>query len=304
MGLLNRLQAIFQTKELDVSKRFELLREAITGTMSQFFVARDIESGKVVGLKLLDREKTLQFEARFKGLKKPSEGEIASSIKHPLVVDTFEYGTTTTGQPYLVMEFLKGTNLHLLILNRDPIIKARRTKLVCQMAEAIEAVHKAGFIHRDVCPRNFIFDPETDLLKMIDFGLTVPAIKEFMQAGNRTGTPQYMSPEVVRRRPTDQRLDIFSFGVSAYQICAFELPWPSSETTGKVALAHDTHPPVNIFEVFPNLENKLGELIMRCIAPRPNQRPQDMSAVVRVARKVVLEEQAGSTAVPPAKPSP
>ena len=185
MGFLSRLQSFFQTKELDISKRFELLREAITGTMSQFYVARDIDSGKVVGLKLLDREKTQQFESRFKGLKKPSEGEIASSIKHPLIVDTFEYGVTNTGQPYLVMEFVKGVNLHMLLLNRDPMIEGQRTKIVQQMAEALEAVHKAGYIHRDICPRNFIYNPDTQSVKMIDFGLTVPAIKEFMQPGNR-----------------------------------------------------------------------------------------------------------------------
>jgi len=286
MGFLSRLQSFFQAKELDISKRFELLREAITGTMSQFYVARDIDSGKVVGLKLLDREKTQQFEARFKGLKKPSEGEIASSIKHPLIVDTFEYGVTNAGQPYLVMEFVKGVNLHMLLLNRDPMIEGQRAKIVQQMAEAIEAVHKAGYIHRDICPRNFIYNPDTQSVKMIDFGLTVPATKEFMQPGNRTGTPQYMSPEVVRRRPTDQRLDIFSFGVSAYHVCSYELPWPSSEATGKVALSHDTHPPVPILNVVPKLNRKLAEIIMKCVEPQPDRRPADMTTVVRALRRV------------------
>lgn len=291
MGFLSRLQSFFQSKEVDVSKRFELLREAITGTMSQFYVARDMDSGKTVGLKLLDREKTQQFEARFKGLKKPSEGEIASAIKHPLIVDTFEYGVTSTRQPYLVMEFVKGINLHLLLLNRDPMIQGQRANIVRQMAEAIEAVHQAGYIHRDICPRNFIYNPETQSLKMIDFGLTVPATKEFMQPGNRTGTPQYMSPEVVRRRPTDQRLDIFSFGVSAYHVCSFELPWPSSESTGKVALSHDTHPPVPLLEVVPTLNRKLADIIMRCIEAVPDRRPADMATVARALRRIESDEE-------------
>lgn len=290
MGLLSRLQLMFQSKELDVSKRFELLREAITGTMSQFYVARDIESGQVVGLKLLDREATAQFEARFKGLKKPSEGEIATSIKHPLVVDTFEYGLTTLGQQYLVMEFVKGTNLHMLLKNRDPVLMKRRTKLVRQMAESLEAVHKAGFIHRDICPRNFIYNAETDTLKMIDFGLTVPATKEFMQPGNRTGTPSYMSPEVVRRRSTDHRLDIFSFGVAAYELCTYVLPWPSSDTTGKAALSHDTHLPIDILTVAPDLNRKLADLIMKCIEPSPDKRPQDMSTILRSLQKIEADD--------------
>ena len=66
-------------------------------------------------------------------------------------------------------------------------------------------------------------------LKLIDFGLTLPAEKEFMLPGNRTGTPNYMAPEVVRRKPTDQRLDIFAYGVSMYELFAFDLPWQRGE---------------------------------------------------------------------------
>jgi len=276
MSLMRKLQSLFQSKELDVPKRFELLREAITGTMSQFHVARDIQTGQVVGLKLLDRDKTKLFEARFKGLKKPTEGEIACSIKHPLVVETFEHGLTINGQQYLVMEYIEGRNLHLLINNREPILEGRRLKIIRQMAEALDAVHKAGYIHRDVCPRNFIYQPERDEVKLIDFGLTVPAIKEFMQPGNRTGTPQYMAPEVVRRRNTDQRLDIFSLGVSAYHVCALELPWPTTDTTGKVALTHDTQAPTDLLHYCPKLNRKLASAIMQCMEPRPDDRPDNV----------------------------
>ncbi|MEZ6105986.1 MAG: protein kinase [Pirellulaceae bacterium] len=78
------------------------------------------------------------------------------------------------------------------------------------MAEAIAAVHAAGFIHRDICPRNFIINPQGTHATLIDFGLTVPDKAEFRQPGNRTGTPLYMAPEIVRRRPTDKRVDLFA----------------------------------------------------------------------------------------------
>jgi serine/threonine-protein kinase len=107
-----------------------------------------------------------------------------------------------------------------------------------------------------------------------------------MQPGNRTGTPLYMAPEVVRRRWTDQRLDIFALGVSAYQVCTYELPWPVSETTGKAALAHDTQKPRPITDFRPTLNHTLGNAIMRCIEARANDRPQTVDQFLSSIRSV------------------
>lgn len=292
MNFFKKLQGMFQKGEkLDISQRFEIMREAVTGTMSNFHMVRDHQSGQVVGLKLLDVEKTLQFEARFKGLKKPTEGEIAMQLKHPRVVETLEHGVTNKGQQYLVMEFVKGTNLSLLIVNKDPVLEGKRLQIIRQMAEALEAVHRAGFIHRDICPRNFIFNPEDDSVKLIDFGLTVPATKEFMLPGNRTGTPVYMAPEVVRRRPTDQRLDIYAFGVTAYQLLTYAFPWPVTDTTGRGAMSHDAHPPKDILEYRPNLNRALASAVMKCVAPLPEKRYDSMSTFLRAIREAKSEEE-------------
>src|SRR5437764_120919 len=130
MSFLDKFKSFFEKpKDLDVSSRFEIMREAITGTMSNFHVVREISTGKVLGLKLLDVEKTAQLESRFKGLNKPPEGKIAMSLKHPLIVETIEYGVTNNGQQYLVMEYVKGTNLHVLINNLDPCLEGKSLKL-------------------------------------------------------------------------------------------------------------------------------------------------------------------------------
>src|SRR5690606_26406314 len=157
-----------------------------------------------------------------------------------------------------------------------------RLRLIRQMAEALSVVHRAGFIHRDICPRNFICNASATELKLIDFGLTVPATKEFMQPGNRTGTPNYMAPEVVRRRATDQRLDIFSLGVTYFQLATFELPWPSQDVTGKAAMLHDTQEPADIRHVRPDLHPRLASLIMDCLAKQPSDRPQSTDEILRV----------------------
>ena len=98
MPLYDHLRKILSGSHLNVAKRFTLLHEAISGTMSSFFMARDLRSGNIVGLKILDPSKTAAFENRFKGLRKPCEGAIATQLKHPYIVDTFEYGLTTEGR--------------------------------------------------------------------------------------------------------------------------------------------------------------------------------------------------------------
>lgn len=271
---------------LDVDARYEMLRDSISGTMSQFRMARNRQTDEIIGLKILDEEKTAYFEARFKGLSKPSEGEIAVQLSHPNIVRTYAYGLTTTGKQYILMEFLSGKGLNFLINDKDPVLDGHHLELIKQMAEAVGAVHQAGFIHRDICPRNFICDIEATSLKLIDFGLTLPATKVFMQPGNRTGTPQYMSPEIARRRSTDHRVDIFSLGVTFYQLMALELPWPSSDMTGKVAMLHDTKEPIDLLSLRPDLNPQLAKLIHQCLAARPADRPEGIPTLLRSLNQI------------------
>jgi serine/threonine-protein kinase len=286
MGLLDKFFGP-KTKKVDVRKRFELLREAISGTMSSFYMARDRSSGQIVGLKILDPLKTKQLEARFPGIPKPTEGEIASKFNHPYIVQTLEFGTTDRGEQYLVMEFLDGPGLNSLVVGRNVKLAGKRLKLLIEAAEALAIVHRAGYIHRDICPRNFVVSQDLSSLKLIDFGLTLPCEPPFTNPGNRTGTANYMAPEVVRRKPTDQRLDIFSFGVTAYEVCTFELPWPRGD--GKEAMSHGVSDPTSIFEYYPHLNQRLGQLIMQCMEADPKQRPQSMDQLLKTIKTVPKE---------------
>ena len=286
MGLFDRFKT---SRKLNVESRFELLRAAVSGTMSAFYMARDKKSDEVVGLKILDVEKTEHFESRFKGIAKPTEGEIGEQFDHPMVVKTLEHGVTTKGEQYVIMEFVDGPGMNSLIIEKSPKLDGNRVTLMRQMAESLGVVHDAGFIHRDICPRNYICSKDAKSLKLIDFGLTVPATKEFMQPGNRTGTPNYMAPEVVRRRPTDIRLDIFSLGVTCYQLCCMELPWPSQDVTGKAAMLHDSQAPVPLLDVKPDVHPELADLLMRCIDRLPEKRPPNTKEFLRLLDRVGSE---------------
>lgn len=288
MALLDLFRSLFTGPRLNVSARFALLREGIQGTMSKFYMARDLRTNEIVGLKILSREKTEQFEARFKGLNKPSEGEIAVQLRHPHIVETFEHGLTVEGDPYLVMEYLEGPNFTSLIIGRDGRLVGRRVHFIRQAGEALASMHETGFLHRDVCPRNLMLTDEGRNLKLIDFGLSVPATRPFMQPGNRTGTANYMAPELVRRRWTDQRVDIFAFGVTAYEICTGELPWLRGDT-GLVAMTHD-RPPTDIRHYRPHIHPQLAEAIHYCIQPDPKDRCPSMERFLQMIRRVDADD--------------
>ena len=270
---------------VDLWSRYERMRESVTGTMSQFYKVKDTRSGVVLGLKIIDTVKSQPIEGRYKGLGKPSEGEIGGKIIGPHIAKTLEWGISAKGESYIVQEYIEGTLLHALLSARKPLPPAKRLDLVRQAATAIAVVHKAGFVHRDICPRNILLQPDGRLV-LFDFGLTVPDKPVFLQPGNRTGTPNYMAPEIVRRKQSDKRLDVFSFGVTAYEICTLHLPWPHG-TTGSAAMMHDS-PPSSISEHWPGIPAPLATAITACLQADPASRPASMEAFLGSISKVTL----------------
>jgi serine/threonine-protein kinase len=274
---------LFGSDRVDLWRRFERLQESNSGTMSTFYKVRDTKTGAVAGLKLIDRRKQDPVEARYKGLNKPSEGEIGTRITGPNIVRTLESGMSTTGDAFILQEFIEGVLLHALISAKKPFAPAQRIDLVRQAATAIAAVHAAGFVHRDICPRNFLLRSDGRLV-LFDFGLTVPDKPAFLQPGNRVGTPNYMAPEVIRRRQADRRLDIFSFGVTAYEICTLQAPWPRS-SAAQAALAHESHP-ADIRSHWPDIPPAFADAIMACLASDPARRPATMDAFLKLVAGV------------------
>ena len=280
-------------KKIDVDARFARSRTAATGTMSNFFVAYDLERKEDVGVKILDPEKFELFEARFKGLKKPIEGAIAMQMKHDLIVKTYEHGVTFKGERIIVMEYIRGPSMQdIIVRKRIELIDGVQLLIMREMAEALTYVHHNGFIHRDVCPRNFICTLPTreqtvvSGVRLIDFGLTVPATPPFMVPGNRTGTPLYMSPEIVRRRKTDQRVDVFSLGVTFYCLLTFSHPWQGEVVTGRAALQHDTEEPTEILEKRKDVDPRLAKVIMKMIQPNVDNRLQSIDEFLQFTNKV------------------
>jgi serine/threonine protein kinase len=261
---------------IDIKRRFDLSGRTGQGSMSKVWRARDRSSGRTVCLKILDKTKTAKFEARFTGLSKPKEGTIATMLRHPNIVQTFEHGISYEGEPVIVMEFVDGVGLNYLIETRSDRLEGNRIHLLEQMANAIEYMHQAGYLHRDVCPRNVMVTNE-NVVKMIDFGLSIPATEEFLKPGNRTGTTSFLAPELIRRRATDHRVDLFALGVTAYNLFTFSLPWERAESI-QVLMSHMGRPGRDPREFRRDLDDATRRFLMHAIQREPQDRFQTATA--------------------------
>jgi eukaryotic-like serine/threonine-protein kinase len=282
VGLFNSLKNLFKSGSkknlpiIDVAKRFDLLGRTGQGSMSKVWRARDRQLSKTICLKLLDKEKTAKFEARFMGLVKPSEGEICMLLRHPNIVRTFEYGITTQGEPYLVMELIDGVGLNFLIETKAAQLEGNRINYLGQIADGIDHMHRNGFLHRDICPRNIMVDRE-GAVKLIDLGLAIPYRPEFCRPGNRTGTTNYLAPELIKRQVTDHRVDMFALGVTAYELFTGDLPWEKAASQ-QVLLSHVNSPARDPRNFVPDIDAKTLRFLLKAVERDPKDRFQTPAA--------------------------
>ncbi|MGZ3489094.1 MAG: serine/threonine protein kinase [Isosphaeraceae bacterium] len=270
---------------VNLQRRFTILADTSSqGSMSRVYKALDQETGRTICLKVQNREKNAAAAARAsREESRPHEGAIAIEVVHPHVVRTLEYGSTTGGEHYLVMDFIDGHSfqyLHDVKLGRT----AQRVEWLAQAAAGLAAVHAAGFIHHDVNPRNLLLSREHQV-KLIDFGLAVPNTPAFRGPGNRTGTLQYMAPELIRREPIDERIDIFSFGVLAFELLTDRLPYPATNSSTTMLQRFNTEA-LDAAEVKPKLSDELCDLLRKLTARKLDDRWPSMATLPEVLRSI------------------
>jgi serine/threonine protein kinase len=256
----------------NIANRFELIGRMGQGSMSKVWRARDKQTGRVVCLKLLDKVKTAKFEARFQGLNKPPEGEICLSMKHTSIVKTFEYGMTTDKEPFLVMELIEGMGLNFLIETKAKQLEGNRINYLSQLADGLEFMHKSGYLHRDICPRNIMVSTE-GIVKIIDLGLTIPYKPEFCRPGNRTGTTNYLAPELIKRMTTDHRVDLFALGVTAYECFLGDMPWERAASE-QILRNMVNSPARDPLVLHPKLDKKTAAFLTKAVERDPRDRYQ------------------------------
>ncbi len=272
-----------EIQRTDIRKRFQLIGRVGQGSMSRVWRASDTLTNEVVAVKVLDKEKTKRFESRFIGLNKPTEGEVAVQLDHPNCVRTLDHGITTDDEQFLVMEFVEGAGLSMLVELQDERMRRHRISLMIQIGDALDYIHRQKWIHRDICPRNILVTDD-NCIKVIDFGLVVPNTNDFRRPGNRTGTASYMAPELIKRQPTDERIDIFSYAVTCFEMYTQRHPWDAALTLDAV-VQHINKPPKEIRELVPRIDDQIATTIMKGLAADPRDRWQSAAEMTHEFRQ-------------------
>ncbi|HXE75795.1 MAG TPA: serine/threonine-protein kinase [Candidatus Xenobia bacterium] len=261
--------------------RYELLEELGRGAMGAVYKARDPNLGRAVAVKvILTANLTAQALAEYKK-RFYREAEAAGRMTHPGVVTIHDMGEdSTTGQPFLVMEYVEGVSLDSMIEGSpggNGLPLAQVLEIGAQVALALDYAHQRGVVHRDIKPANILVTKD-GRAKIADFGIAKLEGAQLTQTGQLVGTPAYMSPEQFSGGGVDARSDIFSLGAVLYEALTGKMPFPG-ETVTEIIFKVVQAPPVPAQKLNPQLPAEVDVLLERCLAKDPAQRYQRARAL-------------------------
>lgn len=273
--------ATLQAGEI-VAGKFCVERVIATGGVGVVVAARHLQLGETVALKFLlpqvDRDAT--DVARF-----VREAQSAVKLKNEHVARVLDVGSLEDGSPFMVMEYLDGEDLDHCLRHRGPLLIPDAVGYMMQACEALAEAHHIGIVHRDLKPSNFFLTTRTDgtpLIKVLDFGIAKARAEleqDISLTKTRTvlGSPVYMSPEQIRSaRSVDHRTDIWSLGVTLYELLTDQLPFDGDSITG-VAAAVSTDPIAPIRSIRPEIPIGLALVVERCLEKKPADRYQTIA---------------------------
>jgi serine/threonine protein kinase len=285
-----------------LADRYRLESRIGAGAFGTVYRAIHLELDSAVAVKVLQTSMQQDQEqiARFR-----REGISACRVKHPNAVSVLDFGVTPSGTAYLVMELLVGHSLFEELLRKQTLTPARAAQVLLPVCDVLEVAHKAGIVHRDVKPSNIFLQrtPLGEVVKVLDFGIAKiagdNAIKHNLTVeGAILGTPAYMAPERFSNKSYDGRSDVYSLGVTLFQMLEGRLPFVASGDPMAVALMHLNETPRPILRLAPAAREPLQALVNRAMAKRPADRPTAAELGVALREVVdVLGEQATLSAV-------
>jgi len=264
---------------------YRVVRKLGAGGTGVVYAAEHPEIGRKVALKILQADVAEDGSAisRFR-----NEARVVNEIRHPNIVDVFDFGRAETGEHYFTMELLEGESLAQR-LTRGPLPILQAIRIAGRVADSLSSAHACHVLHRDLKPDNIFLarqGPSTEIVKVLDFGLAKllenrEAASFVTRTGAVMGTPYYMSPEQCRDSgDVDVRSDVYSLGIVLYQMLTGKLPFAGNTIT-KVLLQHISDPPAAPRTLRADIPDEVEALVLRALAKKPADRFQTMDEFCR-----------------------
>jgi serine/threonine-protein kinase len=265
----------------EIIGQFRIVQRIGKGGMGAVYKAEQPAMGRFVAVKILHRQLASRPDlvTRFR-----REARAMSRLTHPNTVRVFLYGQLDNQALYIVMEYLKGLNLHQITKRQGAMPLDRAARVLIQVCGALEEAHSVGIVHRDLKPENILLTEQggmKDFAKVLDFGLAkvhdidLQSSSPLTQEGMVFGTPEFMSPEQARGKTLDGRSDIYSLGVILYEMITGKLPFDARNPTDYIR-HHIKSPPIPVTQRVPELTfpPQLDDVINKALAKTMDERFQ------------------------------
>ena len=258
--------------------RYQIDKEIGRGAMGMVYLGHDPKIGRTVAIK------TMMLSQEFEGDKLDDvkqrffrEAETAGCLNHPNIVTVYDVGEDQE-LAYIAMDYLKGKDL-MSYCKPESLLPARKVfEIIIHVAEALDYAHQQRVVHRDVKPANIIYDDVSGTTKVTDFGIACLTDSSKTKTGTILGSPSYMSPEQLAGKKVDGRSDLFSLGVTLYQMLAGELPFIGDSLASLMyKITNEKHPDIRMFR--PDLPACVSKLINKALSKDIERRFQSGSQI-------------------------
>ena len=264
--------------------RYQVDKEIGRGAMGMVYLGHDPKIGRTVAIKTLmlsqefEGDKLVEVKDRFF-----REAETAGRLNHPNIVTIYDVGEDQD-MSYIAMDYLKGLDL-LAYTKADNLLPAEEVfDVIIKVADALDYANEQKVVHRDIKPANIIYDKETGVLKVTDFGVACLTDTSKTKTGTILGSPSYMSPEQLAGKRVDGRSDLFSLGITMYQLLTGELPFVGESLASLMyKIANEKHPDIRMFN--PELPACVAKIINKSLHKDIDRRFQSGSQMVGALRR-------------------
>ena len=289
-----------------LADHYRIERELGGGGMSRVWIATETALDRQVVVKVIAAELTEGLSAeRF-----TREVRLAARLQHANIVPVLNAGTAD-GLPYYTMPYVRGQSLRARIAGGDPLTLAERVSLLRDVARALAYAHHEGVVHRDIKPENVLLSHGAAMVT--DFGIAKAltasrdagsaASTTLTQAGGTIGTPAYMAPEQAVGETVDHRVDLYAWGIMAYELLSGAHPFARHATPQRLIAAHLTEAPGDLSITSPGVSRPLAALVMQCLEKEPARRPASAAEVLAALDAAGTPASSPPASAPTARPS-